>query len=239
MKTRFSEIIESALKENRKVLLEPEAKTICLEYDIPTPEFLLASTADEATKCSEKLGYPVVMKIVSPDILHKTEAEGIAVGIQDARNVRLAFSKIIDSAKRYKSDARILGVLVEKMAPPAMELIVGAIKDSQLGQAIMFGYGGIFVEIYKDVTFRIAPITKANAQEMLKEIKAYPILKGFRGQPPADELAIVEILTNVSRLVMDCQQISQLDLNPVMAYHTGASAVDARIILAEPDLKAK
>jgi acetyl-CoA synthetase (ADP-forming) len=235
---RVSNIIERAFNEGRKNLLEPEAKTVCLEYGIPTPEFLVAATADEAIDCSEKIGYPVVLKIVSPDISHKTEVGGVQVNIHDFREVRDAFDKITDNARRYKSGAKILGVLVQKMAPAGTEVIVGAVKDLQFGQMLMFGLGGIFVEIYKDVTFRLAPITEADAAEMLKEIRAYVLLRGYRGQPPADETALTKILIRVSKLVTDYPQIDELDLNPIMVYSTGASVVDARIVLANERLSA-
>jgi acyl-CoA synthetase (NDP forming) len=231
MSDKTNEIINNALKEGRINLLEPEAKTICTQYDITTPAFDVASNAEEAVESAKKIGYPVVMKIVSQDILHKTDAGGVKVGLENDAEVRNGFDEILQNAKNYKKDANIVGVLVQKMAPSSTEVIVGALKDPQFGQTLMFGIGGIFVEVLKDVTFRIAPIVEKDAKEMIKEIKAYPILKGYRNTPPADESAIVNILLNVSKLIMEHPEINQMDLNPIMVYENGASVVDARIIL--------
>ncbi len=234
MSNKTSEIINNALKEGRVNLLEPEAKAICAQYGITTPEFDVASNAEEAVKSAKKIGYPVVMKIVSQDILHKTDAGGVKVGLENEAEVKSGFEEILQNAKKYKKDANIIGVLVQKMAPSSTEVIVGALKDPQFGQTLMFGIGGIFVEVLKDVTFRIAPIVEKDAKEMIKEIKAYPILKGYRNTPPADENAIVKILLNVSKLIMEHPEINQMDLNPIMVYENGASVVDARIILEKP-----
>lgn len=234
MSNKTSEIINNALKEGRVNLLEPEAKAICAQYGITTPEFDVASNAEEAVKSAKKIGYPVVMKIVSQDILHKTDAGGVKVGLENEAEVKSGFEEILQNAKKYKKDANIIGVLVQKMAPSSTEVIVGALKDPQFGQTLMFGIGGIFVEVLKDVTFRIAPIVEKDAKEMIKEIKAYPILKGYRNTPPADEDAIVKILLNVSKLIMEHPEINQMDLNPIMVYENGASVVDARIILEKP-----
>ncbi len=227
----MSEIITQALKEGRKILLEHEAKALCLEYGIPVTKFKVASSAEEAVKFAEEIGYPVVLKIVSPDVIHKFDVGGVILNLKSSEEVRNAYNQIIENVKRNKPDAKILGVNVQEMAPPSTEIIVGAIKDPQFGPTIMFGLGGIFVEVLKDVTFRIAPITEGDAREMISEIKAYPILKGFRGAPPADIEAIVKILVNVSKLVMEHQEIKELDLNPIMVYRSGAKTVDARIIL--------
>jgi acetyl-CoA synthetase (ADP-forming) len=224
-------IIKNALNENRLALVEPEAKTICKEYGISTPDFSVATSTEEAVKISESFGYPIVLKIVSPDILHKTDAGGVVIGLNSADDVEKAYNQIIDSSKRYKADAKIQGILVQKMAPKGTEIIIGGLKDPQFGQTLMFGLGGVFVEILKDVTFRIAPIGESDAKSMIKEIKAYPILQGYRGQPPVDEGAIVNILLAASRLLMDLPMINQMDLNPIMAYEKGASVVDARILI--------
>jgi len=154
--------------------------------------------------------------------------------LNNANDVEKAYNQIIDSSKRYKTDAKIQGILVQKMAPKGTEIIIGGLKDPQFGQTLMFGLGGVFVEILKDVTFRIAPIDESNAKSMIREIKAYPILQGYRGQPPVDEGAIVDILLAASRLIMDLPMINQMDLNPIMAYEKGASVVDARILIEKP-----
>jgi acetyl-CoA synthetase (ADP-forming) len=224
-------ILSQAQKEGRKALLETEAKTICMEYDIPVTKFKLAGTATEAVKSADEIGYPVVLKIVSPDIIHKSDVGGVIVDLKNAREVRNAYRKILENVERHKATARIVGILVQEMAPSSTEVIVGAIKDPQFGPALMFGLGGVFVELLKDVTFRVAPINEQEAREMITEVKAYPLLKGYRNVPPADMDAIVKILLSTSKLVMDHQEIKELDLNPIMVYEKGAKTVDARIIL--------
>ena len=151
--------------------------------------------------------------------------------------IKNGYDRSMDNARRYKPDARIVGILVQRMAPQGIETIIGAVKDPQFGQTVMFGVGGIFVEVMKDVTFRVAPITKTDAFQMIHEIKAYPLLKGYRNLPPADEEVISEILLKVSNLTVDFQEISEIDLNPTMVYTQGASVVDARIILENEQSK--
>jgi acyl-CoA synthetase (NDP forming) len=226
-----SEIFSKVERESRKSLLEPEAKTVCMAYGIPTTKFKVAINDREAVKFAEKIGYPVVLKIVSPDIIHKSDVGGVIINIKDAKDVQSAYKQIMDNVKKHKPDAKIVGMLVQEMASQSTEVIVGATKDPQFGPTLMFGLGGIFVEILKDVTFRIAPVIEDEAREMIKEVKAYPVLKGYRNMPPADIEAIVRILLNTSRLVMEHQEIKELDLNPIMVYEKGAKTVDARIIL--------
>jgi acetyl-CoA synthetase (ADP-forming) len=228
---KTSAIISQARREGRKALLETEAKAICMEYAIPVATFKLAKSEREAAEFAGQLGFPVVLKIVSPDIIHKSDAGGVIVNLKSPVEVRNAYGKILENAKKYNSAAKIVGVLVQEMAPQSTEVIVGAIKDAQFGQTLMFGLGGIFVELLKDVTFRIAPITQEDAHEMVTKVKAYPLLKGYRNTPPADIDAIISVLLNTSRLVMDYPEIKELDLNPIMAYEKGAKTVDARIIL--------
>ncbi|MGD0204707.1 MAG: acetate--CoA ligase family protein [Candidatus Bathyarchaeia archaeon] len=226
-----SRIVNQAKKEGRKALLEPEAKAICMEYGIPVTKFKVALNEDEAAEYAGEIGYPVVLKIVSPDIIHKSDAGGVMVNLKNPAEVSGAYKKILENVKKYDANAKIVGILVQEMAPQSTEVIVGAIKDPQFGQTLMFGLGGIFVEVLKDVSFRIAPITPDDAEEMITELKAYPLLKGYRNTPPADIDALISILCNTSRLVMDHPEIKELDLNPVMAYQKGAETVDARIIL--------
>ena len=226
-----SEILNKVKKEKRKFLLEPEAKTVCMRCGIPVTNFKVAKNEAEAVKFAEQIGYPIVLKIVSPDIIHKSDVGGVIVGLKDAQEVRNAYKQILKNVKKHEANAKIVGILVQEMAPSSTEVIVGAIKDPQFGPALMFGLGGIFVEVLKDVTFRVAPITRDEACEMITEVKAYPLLKGYRNQPPADTEAIVQILLNTSRLVMEHQEIKELDLNPIMVYEKGAKTVDARIVL--------
>lgn len=226
-----SKIISQAEAEGRKVLLEPEAKLICMEYGIPVTKFKVASNEAMAVQYADEIGYPVVLKIVSPDVIHKSDAGGVMVNLANRSDVQMAYGKILENVKKYNANAKIVGVLVQEMAPQSTETIVGAIKDPQFGQTIMFGLGGIFVELLKDVNFRIAPITADDAKDMITQLKAYPLLNGFRNSPPADIDALIAILLSVSRLVMENPQIKELDLNPVLAYQKGAKTVDARIIL--------
>lgn len=226
-----AKIINQAKKEGRKALLETEAKTICTEYGITTTKFKLAKNEKEAAANASEIGYPVVLKIVSQDIIHKSDAGGVMVNLKTPAEVAMAYNKILENAKKYKADAQIIGVLVQEMAPQSTEVIVGAIKDAQFGQTVMFGLGGVFVEILKDVSFRIAPLTVEDAKDMITELKAYPLLNGYRNTPPADIDALVDILCCTSKLVMENPEIKELDLNPIIVYPKGAKTVDARIIL--------
>jgi acetyl-CoA synthetase (ADP-forming) len=228
---KTDKIIAQARKEGRKALLESEAKTICLEYCIPVTKFNVAKSEKEASEYAEQTMFPVVLKIVSPDILHKSDAGGVMVNLKTVEEVKAAYKKILMNAKKYNAKAQVVGVLVQEMAPQSTEIIIGAIKDPQFGQTLMFGLGGIFVEILKDVTFRVAPITEQDAMEMVTGVKAYPLLKGYRNTPAADLKAITCVLLSVSKLVMEHPEIKELDLNPVMAYEKGTKTVDARIIL--------
>jgi acetyl-CoA synthetase (ADP-forming) len=228
---RTLDIFYQAAKEGRKNLLETEARAVCLDYGIPIARYELATNKDEAVCYAQKIGFPIVLKIVSPDIIHKSEVGGVRVNLKDEEEVQGAYGDIISSVKKHADKARIIGMLIQEMAPPSTEVIVGSTKDPQFGPTIMFGLGGILVEILKDITFRIAPITREEAQEMITEIKAYPILQGYRGAPPSDTNAIVDILLATSRLVTEQEEIKELDLNPIIVYQKGAKTVDARIIL--------
>jgi len=223
-------VLAAAAKEKRTVLLEPEAKEICRIYGIPVPDFGLAQTSAEATQLAEKIGYPVVVKVVSPDIVHKTEAGGVIVNLNSAKEVQGGFATILDNAKKVPN-AKIAGILVQKMAPKGVEVIVGGLRDNQFGPSVMFGLGGVFVEVLKDTAFRVAPIDDLDAVEMIRDVRAYKILKGVRGQAPADERAVAQLIKAVARILLENPSVDQIDLNPVMVYADGATAVDARIVL--------
>jgi acetyl-CoA synthetase (ADP-forming) len=225
------EIIEKAKTEGRKFLLEHEAKYVCKEYGIPITKMKIAENIQDAIKFSEQIEGPTVFKILSPDIIHKSDVDGVILNINSKVDAKEAFNKIIKNIKKHQPNAKIEGILIQEMAPPTTEVIIGAIKDPQFGQTLMFGLGGTFVEVLKDVSFRVAPITKEEAKEMVSEIKAYPILKGYRGQPPVDISTLEKILLKTSRLVINHQEIKEFDLNPVMVYENGAKTVDARIII--------
>jgi acyl-CoA synthetase (NDP forming) len=231
MTDRVDEIVQNALREGRSALLEPEAKRICNEYQIRTPASRLVSSSSEAVKAAKSLGFPVVLKIVSPDIPHKTEAKCVILNLRNGTEVKRSFSEIIDNARHHATNATIRGILVEKMLAPGTEVIVGSLREPGLGQAVMFGLGGVFVEVFEDVSFRLAPLREHDARSMIREIKGYEILKGHRKQEPADEESLVKIILSVSRLVRDHAEISEMDLNPTVVYRKGAIVADARMSL--------
>jgi acetyl-CoA synthetase (ADP-forming) len=226
-----SQILARVQKEKRKSLLEPEAKEICREYCIPVTKFELAESEKDAVKFANKIGYPIVLKIVSPDVVHKSDVGGVEVGLKGDDDVRCGYRRIVENVKKNDPKARIVGIIVQEMAPPSTEVIVGALKDPQFGPVVMFGLGGIFTEVLNDVAFRVVPFTEDEASDMISEIKAYPILKGYRNTPPADKKAITNILLSISRLMTDYPVIKEIDLNPILVYKEGAKAVDARIII--------
>ena len=226
-------ILRRALQENRKSLLESEAGEICRAYGMPTLNIIVARNASEAVEAAEKVAFPVALKIMSLDILHKTDAGGVLLDLTSRDEVQRGYQQIVDNAEAYNGNARVEGVIVQHMAPKGVEVIVGGVRDSQFGPSILFGLGGIFVEVLKDVTFRVAPLEELDAREMIREIRGYPVLKGIRGLPAADEEAIVKIIQGTSRLMLENSYVGQIDLNPVMVYGAGANIVDARIILTE------
>ncbi|MBI9047815.1 MAG: acetate--CoA ligase family protein [Anaerolineaceae bacterium] len=227
-------IINDARADGRENLTEVEAKSIFDAYGLPVTNHRLARDEAEAVKYAEEIGYPIVMKIVSPDILHKSDAGGVKVNIKDADGIREAYKTITGNCKSYKPDADVHGVLIQEMAPWGTEVIIGSVNDATFGPTVMFGLGGIFVEVLKDVTFRVAPIAKGQAHRMFGEIKGAPILAGVRGESPRDQDRLAEILSLYSQMVLDLEEeISETDANPVLVYEEGAGlkVVDARIIL--------
>jgi acyl-CoA synthetase (NDP forming) len=198
---------------------------------IPVVETRLATSKKEAVEIAAKMGFPIVMKIVSPDISHKSDVGGVKLGIQNATQAGKAYSEILASVKKHDRKAKVVGVSVQKMARQGLEIIIGMTKDAQFGPVIMFGLGGILVEVLKDVSFRIVPLEKRDAAEMITEIKGFPVLKGYRGQEPANIPFLEDMIVKVSDFVEKNPDIKELDLNPVFAYKDGAMAVDARIIL--------
>ena len=227
----IDEIFDVAKSEDRNFLFEHEAKKLFAMYDMPVTKIYVAKTEDEAVKAANDIGYPIVLKIVSPQILHKSDAGGVIVGVNDDQGIRDGYNTIIKNAKNYKADAEITGILVQEMAPKGTEIIVGSTTDPTFGPTLMFGLGGIFVEILKDVSFRVAPIDLVDAREMVDEIKARKILEGARGMPPVDKDTLADILYKTSKMLMECPEIKELDMNPILAYPDGARVVDARIIM--------
>ncbi|HSO28190.1 MAG TPA: acetate--CoA ligase family protein, partial [Anaerolineales bacterium] len=209
-----------------------EAREILQAYGLPIPRSEIAETPEEATRVAAEIGYPVVLKIASPDILHKTDVGGVKVGLESAEEVRDAFELMVYRAQRYLPEARIWGCLVQEMAPAGgIEVLVGMNRDPQFGPLLTFGLGGIYVETLKDVTFRVAPFSKLEAQEMLSEIRAHALLDGVRGKPPADKEALVDTLLRMSQLVQDFPEITEFDINPLIVYEEGVIAIDMRLIL--------
>lgn len=230
------EIISKALSEGRKKLLEHEAYALLRAYNIPVPKADLAKTVNEAVEIANKVGFPVVLKIVSPDIVHKSDVGGVKVGLRSEEEVEKGFEEIMNNVENKAPNARISGILVQEMVPDALEVIVGATRDPTFGPIIMFGLGGIFVEVLKDVSFRIAPVTRYDAENMLKEIRAAKILDGYRGEPPRDKEALIDIIVNLSKLMEELEEVSDVDLNPIMSFEKGkgAKVADARVLLKTP-----
>ena len=229
-KAAVREVLAKVRADGRKALTAPEGRVVCEAYGIATPKEGLATSAKEAASLARKLKFPVVMKIVSPDILHKTEAGGVIVGVKNPAEASKAYNAIVANAKKYKKRAKIAGVQVQEMAPKGTEVIVGAVSDPSFGKLVAFGLGGILVEVLKDITFRLAPTSRADALDMLDSIQAKDVLKGVRGGDPVDRKALAEIIVSVSKLVSDFPDIVELDLNPVFARKNGATAVDVRIV---------
>jgi acetyltransferase len=228
-------IIENALMQGRTALLEAEAKQLVRLYGAPVTEDVLAATANEAAQMSAAMGGKVVLKIASPDILHKSDAKGVMLNLSGKERVRKAFKEILNNAKAYRPGARIEGVLVSPMADKGIEVIIGTKIDDQFGPVIMYGLGGVLVEILKDVSFRVLPISRRSAQKMIAETKSHPILDGVRGEQPYDKKALVNLLLTCSEIIEAYPQIEEMDLNPVIVHHEGLSIVDARILLKGGD----
>jgi len=228
-----AEVIDNARSQGRTLLTEVESKQVLHEAGIPVALSVLARDAKEAAEAAEKTGFPVVLKVVSPDIAHKSDVGGVRLGLESKEDVEEAFDEIVDAVKAAQPDARIEGVAVQNMAPAGTEVIVGMSKDPQFGPVMMFGLGGILVEVLKDVAFRIVPLEPKDAREMVREIKGFPVLEGVRGQPPADVAALENLILKLSDFIGDHPEIEELDLNPVFAYPEGALAVDARIVIGD------
>jgi acetyl coenzyme A synthetase (ADP forming)-like protein len=230
-KAAVRQILEHVRAAKRTCLTAPEGKLVCDAYGIPVPQEGVARSAAEAKKLAERMGYPVVMKIVSPDILHKTEAGGVLVGIKSAEEVARGYDTISANAKKYDAAARIDGIQVQQMLKGGQEVIVGAMTDGSFGKLVAFGLGGVLVEVLKDITFRLAPASHEDALSMLDGIRAAEMLKGVRGGDPANREALADLIVKVSQLVTDFPEIAEIDLNPVFATKHDATAADVRIVV--------
>jgi acyl-CoA synthetase (NDP forming) len=224
-------VVETARKEGRNLLTEIEAKQLLKQAGLNVVETKLARSEDEAVAISRELGFPVVLKIASADVVHKTDAGGVKLNLKTSAQVAKAYDDIMKSVREKYPEARIQGVSVQKMAKPGVEVIIGMSKDAQFGPVIMFGLGGVWVEVLKDVAFRIVPLEPRDAREMIQEIKGRPLLEGYRGQDPVDQANLEKMILKVSGFVEQHPEIKELDLNPVFAYKDGAVAVDARVVL--------
>jgi len=227
-----SNVIERARGEGRVLLNEVESKELLEEAGIATSGAKLARTADEAIALAAALGYPVVLKILSADIAHKSDVGGVALGLADGEAVRRGFDGMLRAVRAAQPDARIDGVSVQRQAAAGVEVIIGMTKDPQFGPVLMFGLGGVLVEVLRDVAFRLVPLEPKDARELVREIKGFPILQGYRGAPPADLAALEALILKLSAFIEAHPEIDELDLNPVFAYPDSAIAVDARVIVS-------
>ncbi|KXH73946.1 MAG: acyl-CoA synthetase [Candidatus Thorarchaeota archaeon SMTZ-45] len=232
-KKKAAEIIENVRKDNRRVLLGNEAHAIAEVYGIPVAKIKLATSSKEAKLLAAELGYPVVLKIASPDIVHKSDIGGIRIGLETPEEVEEAFLQILDNVKAHVPNVLIYGVDVQEMAKKGKELIIGCSRDVQFGPLVMFGAGGVFVNYLKDISFRLAPMTHRDASELILETKIGTLLKGVRGEAPSDLLAIEDTILKISQLVTDFEEIVELDINPAFAYEkgNGVTAVDVKITI--------
>ncbi len=225
-------VLEQAREDGITALAAPDAKRVCDAYGIPVPQEGLAGSPGEAVALAEEIGYPVVLKVVSPDILHKTEAGGVLVGLASAEQVASGYETIVRSARAYSASAEITGVQVQQMLSEGLEVLIGAVADPTFGPVVTFGIGGILVEVLRDATFRLAPVSRAEAEEMIGSIRAADLLRGVRGRPGVDRAALADLIQRVSELVSDFPEIAEVDLNPVLAGVDGAVAVDARFVVS-------
>jgi acetate---CoA ligase (ADP-forming) subunit beta len=226
-------LIERARQQGRTLLTELESKQVLHDLGIPTTLGQLATSEEEAVRAADAIGYPVVLKVASPDIVHKSDVGGVQLHLQDGEAVCQAFRAIQQSVAAHAPGARVDGISVQQMAAPGVEVIVGMSKDVTFGPVLMFGLGGVLVEVLKDVTFRIVPLSKRDASEMIHDIKGFPVLAGYRGAAPADLDALQNILLTLSAFVDSTPEVKEIDLNPIYAYARGALAVDARVVLEE------
>lgn len=228
-KTKARKIIDKVKKEGRSNLLEEEGQEILRAYGLPLPKSILAKNEKESIKAAKKIGYPVVMKIVSPQIIHKSDAGGVKVGLANDTEVKNAFKEILKNAKKYNKKAEIKGVLIVEMVRGGKEMIIGSKQEPGMGPVLMLGMGGIYVEVLKDVTFRLAPVTDREADEMISEIKMQKILDGVRGEKPSDKAQLSQCIQRLSQLISDFKEIKELDMNPVLVLQKGCKILDVRI----------
>lgn len=229
----FYDYIKKAQEEGRKKLLEHEAFELMRAFGLPVPKFGLARNPEEASKIASEIGFPIVLKIVSPDIVHKSDVGGVVLNIKSDDEVKKGYEQITMNVRKNAPSARIEGVLVQEMVPEGLEVIVGSTRDNVFGPLVMFGLGGIFVEVLKDVSLKIAPITRVDVEDMIKEIRSRKILEGYRGMPARDIESVEDIIMKVSDIMLQLPEIKDIDLNPIMLYEEGkgSKVADVRILL--------
>jgi acetyltransferase len=233
-KERVRALFEQVRESGRVELGELEAREVIEAYGMRLPQSRLARSPEQAVQIASEIGYPVVMKISSPDILHKSDIGGVKVGLGDAVAVRDNFELIEYRARKYSTNARVWGMLIQEMVPKGREMLVGVSRDPQFGPLVAVGMGGIYVEVLKDVAFRLAPISKQEVAEQIRSIRTFPLLRGVRGDLPADIAAIEDVVLRISQLVSDFPEIVEMDINPLVVHNQGEGAIvlDARIILS-------
>lgn len=227
----IKKILKDASDAGRKILTEPVAKEILRLSAIPVPRFSVISEMDDAVLTASRLGFPVALKIVSPDIVHKSEANGVAIGIKDIAELEERLSCMILNVADHNPMASIEGFLIEEMAPKGVEVIVGAVRDEQFGTVLMFGAGGVAVELMKDVSFRLGPVEREDALGMISEVKGFPLLTGYRGDSVKDVEAIADVIVKLSMIMEEADGLKEIEINPLMVFDRGALAVDARAVL--------
>ena len=227
-------IVEAARRAGRTLLSEVESKQLLEEAGIPVVPTRLATSRAEAVRIANEIGLPAVLKVISPDITHKSDVGGVKVGLETAGQVRSAYDSIMSSARAAAPTASIEGVSVQSMAEPGVEVIVGATRDPQFGHVVMFGLGGVLVEMLRDVSMRLVPVEPRDARAMIREIKGLPLLQGYRQYPPCDLDSLEQVILGLSRFLEANPEVRELDLNPVLCYPKGLVAVDARVVLEEP-----
>ncbi len=229
-----ADIVEAARRAGRTLLSEVESKQLLEEAGIPVVTTRLATSREEAVRIAEEIGLPAVLKVLSPDVTHKSDVGGVKVGLETADQVSSAYDSIMSSTRAAAPTASIEGVSVQSMAEPGVEVIVGATRDPQFGHVVMFGLGGVLVEMLRDVSMRLVPVEQRDARAMIREIKGLPLLQGYRQYPPCDLDSLEEVILGLSRFLEEHPEVRELDLNPVLCYPKGLVAVDARVVLEEP-----
>ena len=233
---KLNEIIRKVRADNRTFLLASEAQAMMQIAGIPIPKSRIAHNLDEAIRYAEEIGYPVVMKIVSKDIIHKSDAGGVALDLENRKEVMDAYEAIMHNARAYKADAKIEGIEVDEMVRDEVETIIGARRDRSFGPIVMFGLGGIYVEVMKDIAFRAFPLGRQEILKMISQIRSYPLLLGVRGEKRKDIETVADTIIRVGTVLQKCKDITDIEINPLVVYSQGegARAVDVRILLSKP-----